>query len=55
MREKGIETQVGALEAGYAAQARANLDALRLAYPYMKPESLTILEDFIAYSLSRTN
>lgn len=55
VREKGIEAQVGALEASYAAQARACLEALRLAAPNMRAESLAILEDFIAYSLSRTH
>jgi len=55
VREKGIEAQVGALEASYAAQARACLEALRVAAPNMRAESLAILEDFIAYSLSRTH
>ncbi|MCE1195533.1 polyprenyl synthetase family protein [bacterium] len=55
VREKGVDAQVRALETRYAARAQESLDALRLAFPGMKAEPLSTLEDFIAYSLSRTN
>jgi len=55
VREKGIDVQVDALEAGYAQRAKESLEALRRAYPALKAEPLSVLEDFIAYSLSRTN
>ena len=55
VREKGVDAEVRALEARYAARAQESLDALRLAFPDMAAEPLSALEDFIAYSLSRTN
>ncbi len=55
VREKGIDAHVEALEADYAQRAKESLEALRMAYPALKAEPLSALEDFIAYSLSRTN
>lgn len=55
VREKGIDSRVEALEAGFAQRAKESLKALRLAYPALKSEPLNAMEDFIAYSLSRTN
>lgn len=55
VRDKGVDTQVGALEAGYATRAKESLQALHLVYPSLRAEPLGALEDFIAYSLSRTN
>jgi geranylgeranyl diphosphate synthase type I len=54
IKEKGVDKRIRTLEAGYAVKSREALAALRSSFPKMKKEPLSALEDFIAYSLSRT-
>ena len=51
--EKGIDAEIEALESRFAKRAKESLKALCLAYPGLKAQPLSALEDFIAYSLSR--